>query len=106
MLFFNQITSKPIYIKLTQLGLHYSWFLVFLWAIKQQVILRFKTTILKSVRNVFAKAKTEDFWETLSKDQKQELDKGLAEIVSEDTVEYETIMKKHRNPKKLKKETK
>jgi hypothetical protein len=53
-------------------------------------------TILESVRKVFAKAKTQDFWDTLSENQKQEIDQGLAEIVSEDTVEYETVMKKHR----------
>ena len=53
-------------------------------------------TILESVKNIFVKAKQQDFWETLSEKQKMEIDKGLAEIVSEDTVEYESIMTKHR----------
>ena len=63
-------------------------------------------TILESVKNNFVKAKQQDFWETLPEKQKLEIDKALAEIVSEDTVEYESVMKKHRNPKKLKEETK
>ena len=50
----------------------------------------------ESVKNIFVKAKQQDFWETMSEKQKQEIDKGLAEIVSEDTVEYESVMKKHR----------
>ena len=53
-------------------------------------------TILESVRNIFSKAKTQDVWETLSDEQKLEIEKGLAEIVCEDTVEYETAIKKHR----------
>lgn len=32
----------------------------------------------------------------MSEEQKLEIEKGLAEIVSEDTVEYETLMKMHR----------
>ncbi len=53
-------------------------------------------TILKSVRNVFSKARTQDIWETLSDEQKLEIEKGLVEIVCKDTVEYKTAMKKHR----------
>lgn len=52
--------------------------------------------ILESVKNVFVEAKQQDFWETMSDEQKLEIKTGLAEIVSEDTVEYETVMKKHR----------
>jgi len=52
--------------------------------------------ILKSVRNVFVAAGKKDFWETVPYDQKLEIEKGLADIVSEDTVDYETVMKKHR----------
>lgn len=53
-------------------------------------------TILESVKNIFVKAKQQDFWETMPEEQKLEIDKGLAEIVSDDTVEYESVMKKHR----------
>lgn len=37
----------------------------------------------------------------MSEEQKLEIEKGLAEIVSEDTVEYETLMKMHRKWEKL-----
>ena len=53
-------------------------------------------TILESVKNIFVKAKQQDFWETMPEEQRLEIDKGLAEIVSEDTVEYESVMNKHR----------
>jgi len=43
-----------------------------------------------------AKVKEPDFWETMLEEQKQEVEKGLSEIVREDTVEYESVMKKHR----------
>ncbi|MEI6752450.1 MAG: hypothetical protein WCK78_04710 [Paludibacter sp.] len=48
-------------------------------------------TILESVKNIFVKAKQQDFWETMPDEQKLEIDKGLAEIVREDTVEYESV---------------
>lgn len=60
-------------------------------------------TILESVKNVFVKAKQQDFWETLPNEKKQEIENGLSEILREDIVEYESVMKKHR---KLKQETK
>lgn len=53
-------------------------------------------TILESVRSVFVKAKQTDYWETLTSEQKAEIEKGLSQIVSEDTVEYENVMKMHR----------
>ena len=53
-------------------------------------------SILESVKNIFVKAKQQDFWQTMPDEQKQEIEKGLAEIVSEDTVEYEKVIRKHR----------
>jgi len=53
-------------------------------------------TILESVKNIFVKAKQQDFWETMPVEQKQEIEKGLSDILREDTVEYESIMKKYR----------
>jgi hypothetical protein len=38
----------------------------------------------------------QDFWKTLPEDQKQEIEKGLSEIIREETVEYESVLKKHR----------
>ena len=52
--------------------------------------------LLESIQQIFIKAKKNDFWETLSEEQKEEIDRGLAEIVSEKTVEYESVMKEHR----------
>lgn len=53
-------------------------------------------TILESVRNAFVIAKNQDFWETLSDSQKYEIDRGLADIASDATVSYESVIKKHR----------
>jgi hypothetical protein len=53
-------------------------------------------TILESVKNIFVKAKQQDFWETMPEEQKLEIEKGLSEIVSEDIVKYESVIKKHR----------
>lgn len=55
--------------------------------------------ILESVKAVFVKAKHPDFWETLSYEQKAEIEQGISQIVSEDTVEYESVMKNHRKLK-------
>ena len=52
--------------------------------------------ILESVKNIFISARKQDFWETIPYEQKLEIEKGLADIVSDDTVDYETVMKKHR----------
>jgi hypothetical protein len=52
--------------------------------------------LLESIQQIFIKAKKTDFWETLSEEQKEEIDRGLADIVSDNTVEYESVMKEHR----------
>ena len=52
--------------------------------------------ILESIKKIFVEAKEQDFWETMPYEQKLEIEKGLADIVSEDTEDYETVMKKHR----------
>jgi hypothetical protein len=52
--------------------------------------------VLESVKNIFVEAKQQDFWQTMPYEQKHEIEKGLAEIVSDDTVEYQIVMKKHR----------
>jgi hypothetical protein len=53
-------------------------------------------TILESVKSVFVKAKHADIWNELTYEQKAEIEKGLSDIVSDDTVEYQSLMKKHR----------
>lgn len=53
--------------------------------------------ILKSVQDVFIAATKQDFWETIPYEQKLEIEKGLADIVSDDTVDYGSVMNKYRN---------
>jgi len=56
--------------------------------------------ILESLRSIFAKAEQSDFWERISYEQKAEIENGLSEIASDDTVEYQSVMKKHRKLEK------
>lgn len=51
--------------------------------------------ILKSVRNIFKESTTTDFWETISKEQKEDILQGLEEIESGEVVDYEDFIKKH-----------
>jgi hypothetical protein len=53
-------------------------------------------SILESVKNIFNKNKTEDFWETLSNDQKEDILQGVKEIENGEVVDYENLMSKHR----------
>ena len=39
--------------------------------------------ILEYVKNIFVKAKQQYFWETMPDEQKQEIEKGLSEILRE-----------------------
>jgi hypothetical protein len=52
--------------------------------------------ILESVKNIFEKAQEQDFWDTMPEERKQDVEKGLSEVLREETVKYESIMKKHR----------
>ena len=53
-------------------------------------------SILESVKNIFEKAQEQDFWDTMPEERKQDVEKGLTEVLREETVKYESIMKKHR----------
>ena len=53
--------------------------------------------ILESVRNILNKSTTVDFWETLSKEQKDEILQGIKEIENGEVVDYEEFMRKHRS---------
>jgi len=53
-------------------------------------------SILQSVKNIFIKSKTDDFWETLSNDQKVDILQGIKEIENGEVVDYENLMRKHR----------
>ncbi|MFZ4456664.1 MAG: hypothetical protein ACOYOT_10615 [Bacteroidales bacterium] len=52
--------------------------------------------ILESLKEAFENVIKQDFWETLSDHQKDEIDLGLAEIAAEQTVAYESSINKHR----------
>ena len=52
--------------------------------------------ILHSIKKLFAKQKKADFWNTMSKDQQEEIELGINEIEKGETVDYESLMKQHR----------
>ncbi|MEZ4907299.1 MAG: hypothetical protein R2771_06600 [Saprospiraceae bacterium] len=52
--------------------------------------------ILKSIRNLFKKQEKIDFWNTLTENQKEDIEKGISEIEGGDTVKYEEFMRRHR----------
>lgn len=51
--------------------------------------------ILSSIKKLFNNKAQTDFWNTLSSDQKEEIQPGINEIEQEETVDYEDFMKKH-----------
>ena len=53
-------------------------------------------SILESIKKLFKKNPPNDFWDTLSQDQKDDILKGIDEIESGETLDYEDFMKKHR----------
>jgi len=52
--------------------------------------------ILESVKKLFSKESTADFWNTLPQNQKDEILEGLEQIEKGETVNYDELMKKHR----------
>jgi hypothetical protein len=52
--------------------------------------------ILDSIKKIFKKENSVDFWETLSQDQKDEIRMGIDEIENGETIDYEDLIKKHR----------
>lgn len=52
--------------------------------------------ILESIKKLFSKQISPDFWETLSSEQKEEIENGILEIAQGETVSYEDLMKKFR----------
>ena len=53
-------------------------------------------SIIQSIKDVFKKANTSDFWDTLSFEQKQEIEKASYQIENGETMDYEEFMSKHR----------
>lgn len=52
--------------------------------------------LLNSIKKLFKKELQSDFWDTLSSDQKEEIQQGINEIDRGETVDYEDFIKKHR----------
>ena len=53
-------------------------------------------TILESIKKLFKKGSSFDFWDTLLQEQKDDILNGISEIESGEVVDYEDFMKKHR----------
>jgi len=51
--------------------------------------------IIKSIKEFFAKSKTVDFWETLSQEEKLDIQKGIEEIDNGEIVDYNEFMKSY-----------
>jgi hypothetical protein len=51
--------------------------------------------ILESIKNLFKKTATVDFWETLPQVQKDDILQGINDIENGDVVDYDDFMKKH-----------
>jgi hypothetical protein len=52
--------------------------------------------ILESVKNIFKKNRTTDFWETLPQEQKEDILQGIKDIENGEVIDYEDFMKKFR----------
>lgn len=53
-------------------------------------------TILESVKNIFTKSATTDFWDTLPQEQKEDILQGIKDIENGDIVDYEDFIKQYR----------
>jgi len=53
-------------------------------------------TILESIKNVFTKSATTDFWDTLPQEQKEDILQGIKDIENGDIVDYEDFIKQYR----------
>ena len=52
--------------------------------------------IIQSIKQIFKKEKTADFWDELTSDQKKEIKTARKEIKDEKSSDYESFMTKHR----------
>lgn len=52
--------------------------------------------IIESIKKIFKKEKTSDFWDDLSLQQKKEIEKASLEIENGEVTDYESFMQKHR----------
>ncbi|TXD80932.1 hypothetical protein ESY86_19700 [Subsaximicrobium wynnwilliamsii] len=52
--------------------------------------------ILESIKKIFKKDKTADFWDDLNLEQKEEIDNALLEIKNGQVTDYDSFMQNHR----------
>ena len=52
--------------------------------------------ILESIKKLFNKSTKVDFWETLTQEQKNDIQQGIMDIENGDVVDYDDFMEKHR----------
>ena len=52
--------------------------------------------ILESIKNLFAKEGKGDFWDSLTNEQKREIELGISEVEKGEAVDYETVMQRYR----------
>tara|TARA_R110002072_G_scaffold62049_3_gene155633 strand:+ start:5008 stop:5229 length:222 start_codon:yes stop_codon:yes gene_type:complete len=52
--------------------------------------------IIESIKNIFKREKTVDFWAELSLEQRNEIEKASIEIENGEITEYDSFMQKHR----------
>ena len=52
--------------------------------------------IIESIKKIFKKEKTSDFWDNLSIDQHNEIEKASLEITNGEVTDYDNFMQKHR----------
>ncbi len=53
-------------------------------------------SILESVKKIFAKGATTDFWDTLPPEQKEDILQGIKDIDNGDIIDYEEFIKQYR----------
>lgn len=53
-------------------------------------------SILESIKQIFKKEKTADFWDELTTDQQREINQADIEVSRGETTNYETFMSSHR----------
>ncbi|QFZ54001.1 hypothetical protein FEZ18_03860 [Oceanihabitans sp. IOP_32] len=52
--------------------------------------------IIESIKKIFKKSKTADFWDDLSMEHRTEIEKASREIENGEVTDYESFMQKHR----------
>ncbi|MBE0424553.1 MAG: hypothetical protein IBX66_11540 [Lutibacter sp.] len=52
--------------------------------------------IIESIKKIFKKEKTSDFWDELSLHQRKEIENASLEIENGEVTDYESFMQKHR----------